>query len=563
MELTLIAVAGVISIVAVAAFSEKLGLAAPLSLVIVGIALSYVPGVPRIRVDPEVVLTGVLPPLLYAAAVNMPATDFRRNLKSISGLAVLLVAATTLGTGWLFHALLPGIGWPAAFALGAVVSPTDAVAASSIGHKLGLPSRLLAVLEGEGLVNDASALVLLRSAVAAIASSVSMGGLAWDFVKAVVIAAVIGLVVGYVNVRIRGLLHDGVLNTAISFVVPFLAFVPAEELRASGVLAVVVAGLVSGEMSPRYVRAADRMTERMNWRTLAFLLESGIFLLMGLGLRSLIDDVGGEHLSAWTGLWVGLAASAAVILLRIGFVAPLVAVLRRDRRRAEEAKPRLERMKTRIDEHDLTERFSPRQAERITHRVVRVAADIEFQLNEDLGWRGGVVLAWSGMRGAITVAAAETLPADLTRRPQMILIATVVALTTLLVNGLTLPAVIRAVRIPGDDEGRIRAEYADLMATLTAAGREYLADPGPDVDPQVVAEVRERLEQPLRNVEQEARRDLRDEYLRVTLGVLEAEQARLLRARSEGVYSSRTLTQIQRRLDIQTATMQRIGDEEG
>ncbi|MFD0634257.1 cation:proton antiporter [Catenulispora yoronensis] len=359
MELTLIAVAGVISIVAVAAFSERLGLAAPLGLVIVGIGLSFVPGVPRIDVAPEVVLTGVLPPLLYAAAVNMPATDFRRNIKSISGLAVLLVAGTTLGAGWLFHALLPGIGWPTAFALGAVVSPTDAVAATAVGRRLGLPSRLLAVLEGEGLVNDASALVLLRSAVAAIAGSVSMGGLVWDFVKAVGIAVAVGLVVGYVNVRIRGLLHDGVLNTAISFVVPFIAFLPAEELRASGVLSVVVAGLVSGELSPRFVRATDRMTERMNWRTLAFLLESAIFLLMGLGLRSLIDDVREEHLSPWTGLGVGLAASAAVIVLRIGFVAPLIGVLHKDRRRAEQAKPRVERIKSRIDEHDLTERFSP------------------------------------------------------------------------------------------------------------------------------------------------------------------------------------------------------------
>ncbi|MFD0634258.1 hypothetical protein ACFQ9X_24605 [Catenulispora yoronensis] len=148
------------------------------------------------------------------------------------------------------------------------------------------------------------------------------------------------------------------------------------------------------------------------------------------------------------------------------------------------------------------------------------------------------------------------------QRPQLVLVATVVAITTLLVNGLTLPLVIRAVRIPGDDQDRIRAEYTELMAVLTAAGQDYLDDPGLDADPQVVAEIRERFGQPPRDADQAARDELRDEYLRVTLGVLEAEQQRLFRARSEGGYSSRTLSGLQRRLDIQTATMQRIGDSE-
>ncbi len=230
MELTLVPVIGVISIVAVAVFSERLGLADPLGLVVVGMALSSVPGVPHPDLAPEWILTGVLPPLLYSAAVTMPVVDFRRDIKPITGPAVLLVVVTTLGTGWLFHRLLPGVGRPAAFALGAVISPTDAVAAMSVERRLGLPKRLLTVLEGEGLV----------------------------------------------NVRVRALLKDAVLNAAISFVIPF---VPAEEFGASGVLAVVVAGVVTGHRSPRFLRAQDRLAEATNWRTLAFPLESGMFLL--------------------------------------------------------------------------------------------------------------------------------------------------------------------------------------------------------------------------------------------------------------------------------------------
>ncbi|MFI1030279.1 cation:proton antiporter [Streptomyces sp. NPDC020951] len=260
MEPTVVAVVGVISMVAVAMFSKRLGLAEPLSLVVVGAALSFVPGVPHVSIEPEWILAGVLPPLLYSAAVNMPANDFRRNFRAINTLAVWLVVVTTLGAGVFFHALVPDIGWPVAFALGAVISPTDAVAATSVGKRLGLPHRLLATLEGEGLVNDASSLVLLRSAVAAMAGTVSLWSVAGSFVYSVVVAVAIGLVIGHVNVRIRARLNDAVLSTAVSFAVPFIAYVPAEELHASGVLATVVTGVVTGYRSPARLRACAYRT---------------------------------------------------------------------------------------------------------------------------------------------------------------------------------------------------------------------------------------------------------------------------------------------------------------
>jgi CPA1 family monovalent cation:H+ antiporter len=286
MELTIIVIGAVVAIVAVAAVSDRIAVAAPLSLVVVGIALSFLPGLPKIQVDPEWILAGALPPLLYATAVRMPAHDFRRDFKAIAGLAVLLVVLTTVCSGLLFDTLLPGLGLASALALGAIISPTDAVAATSVGRRLGLPSRLMTILEGEGLVNDASSLVLLSSAVAATTVTVHLWKVGLDFVYAVVVAVAVGLVVGYLNVRVRSMLKDPVLGTAVSFIVPFLAWVPAEELGASGVLAAVVTGLVTGHQGPGLLSARDRLAETVNWETVAFLLESGIFLLMGPPLGS-------------------------------------------------------------------------------------------------------------------------------------------------------------------------------------------------------------------------------------------------------------------------------------
>ncbi|MFJ1930754.1 cation:proton antiporter [Streptomyces sp. NPDC088131] len=574
MEVTLIAIVGVASMVAVAAFSQRLGLAAPLSLVVVGIALSFVPGVPVVEIEPEWVLAGVLPPLLYSSAVNMPAQDFRRDIKAITGLAVLLVVVSTLGAGWLVHLLMPDIGWPTAFALGAIISPTDAVAATSVGRKLGLPRRLLTLLEGEGLVNDASALVLLRSAIAAMSGAVSLWGVAGKFLFSVLVAVAVGVVVGLVNVRVRALLDDTVLNTAISFVVPFVAYVPAEELDASGVLAVVVTGVVTGHLSPKLLKARDRIGEAMNWRTLAFLLESAVFLLMGLGVKSLIDEVYAHEdgLGAGRVLLYGLALSGLVIAARMVFVAPLVAMVRQDERRAAATKPLLERMQERLALFDLSDRFTPSKKARIERRVSRTSADIEFRLNETLGRQGGVVLAWSGMRGAITVAAAQTLPEDTPHRPQLILIAFVVAVTTLLLQGLSLPAVIRTVRIPGDDPKRLRTEYGQLITEMSQAATRSLdgmANTGtaaPEVIERVRADSFIRPREPARSQPQGAEPDhatlvaARTDYLRLRLVVIAAERDALLAARTRGAYSSRTLTDAQDALDLEEARLEQLSD---
>lgn len=570
MELTLVGVVGIIAVVAIAVFSGRLGVAAPLLLVILGVGLSFIPGVPDLEVEPELILAGVLPPLLYSAAVNMPAQDFRRNFKPISALAVILVVVTMLGTGWFFHMLIPDIGWPAAFALGAVISPTDAVAATSVGKKLGLPTRVVAVLEGEGLVNDASALVLLRSAVAALGGAVSIWGVAGDFVFAVVAASAVGAIVGYVNVRVRGWLNDPVLTTAISFIVPFIAYLPAEEVGASGVLAVVVAGLVTGHQGARFMRAQDRLAETINWRTLAFLLEGAIFLFMGMELKKSVEQVQHSEFSTWHAVVIGLAASAIVIVLRIAFVGPMVGLLRWDTRRAHEAVSKLGKIQARLDAQEPDERFTERRMQHMQTRLTRVSADVAFQLNETLGWRGGVVLGWAGMRGAITVAAAQTLPQDTPHRPQLILIAFVVAATTLLLQGFTLPRVIRVAKVSPDDPERLRGEYSQLVGELQRAASAALDDPelnGPADDPvsdamidlvrsdSIVGRVQS-------NREGTEDRESRQRYFRLRLHVLAAERDAVLRARKLGIYSSQSLTHAQNLLDLEEARLEQLNNDD-
>ncbi|MFE3447101.1 cation:proton antiporter [Nocardia sp. NPDC059180] len=567
MEITLVVVVGIIAIVVVAAFSDTLGVAAPLSLAVVGIALSFVPGIPHPEVEPELILTVVLPPLLYSAAVNMPAVDFRRNLEPITGLAVLLVVVTTLGTGWLFHALLPDIGWPAAFALGAVISPTDPIAATAVGKKLGLPSRLLTMLEGEGLVNDATALVLLRSAVAALAATVSLWHVLGDFLVAVVVAVIAGLLVGWLGVRARAMLDDSVAKTAVSFVIPFLAYLPAEEFHGSGVLAVVIAGLISGHLSPRHLSAQDRLVDATNWRTVAFLLESGIFLLMGLSLSGLIDDVRGEQLSAAQAFGIGLLAAVVVMVIRAVFVAPLVAFLRLDQRRAAEAKPRLDDINARMaDRTDLPQ--DSKRVRMITRRLGKMSAKIEFQLNETVGARGGVVLAWSGMRGAVTVAAAQTLPAETPMRSELVLIAFVVAVTTLLVQGLSLPTVIRVVRVPGDDPARLHDDAVELMTLLSDAAEHVLDTPdlvddhGNPYPPELVGMVRDNTVRKgsaaLRDLPADGP-DPREQYRQLRLQVLAAQRAELLRARDRETFGAKALGRVQHMLDLDEALLQQLG----
>ncbi|MCJ1673199.1 MULTISPECIES: sodium:proton antiporter [unclassified Rathayibacter] len=575
MDYALLGVVGIITVVTVARFSSRLGVAAPLLLVVIGIGASYLPGVPEIEVEPELILAGVLPPLLYSAAIQVPLADFRRNLRSIFGLSVLLVVVTALVVGFFLYMLLPDLSLPAAIALGAVVSPTDAVAATSIGKKLGLPPRLVTVLEGESLVNDASALVLLRAATAATAvvgasvssDAIDIGEVGVLFVYSVVMAVVLGLVMGVLTVFVRSKLRDPVLDTAVSFAVPFLAYIPAEELGASGVLAVVVTGIYTGHNSARFLSPQSRISERVNWRTAQFLLENGVFLLMGAEIKAIVGDIEPGGVGVDTAVLLGLATVVILIVLRTLFVWPLLLWLRGSGRRAERINRRLAVGVMRLrNSASSDERFVRRQ-QRAERLYQRRETDLAATTSEAFGWRGGVILSWSGMRGVVTLAAAQSLPEETPYRSQLILIAFTVAVVTLLLQGATLPALIRVTGIQGSDGDADRRELATLLDEVASTGIQALPEavedlPAGSVGERVLERVRRdtltRSQVAWEQVEREADGPLgpQGQYLHLRRAVLSAEREALLEARGRGVYSSRILRRAQLMLDAEETRLE-------
>ena len=570
MEWAALGVVGIITIVAAGVFSKKLGIAAPLLLIIIGFGFSYIPGAP-VHVPHEVILTVLLPPILYAAAITVPVIDFRRNLSSISALSVALVIVSALVTGYVLFLVFPDLSLPAAIALGAVISPTDAVAATSLGKRLGLPPRLVSILEGEGLVNDATALVLLRSAIAATAGAVSIWDIAGDFLFAVTVAIVIGLLIGVVTVFVRSRLKDAVLDTSISFAVPFLAFLPAQYLGASGVLAVVAAGLYSGHSSARRFSAQARTSERLNWRSIQFILENGVFLLMGLELSYVIGTVRKDELSVNQALLLGVLMTGILIVLRFAFVAPLLLVLRGQTRRAERDQNRLGAALTHAEPVDASGRGTKR-VQRARKIFDRRQIDLERMRAEGLGWRGGVVLGWSGMRGVVTLAAAQSLPLETPYRSQLVLIAFTVSVVTLLLQGGTLPAVIRWTGIGGTNAEADHRELRALLGDLSAAGTAVLENPeneawgGMDPDPQVIERVRRDSRLRLKTTNEAQAQDVdpavvtpRQRYRLLRRSVIDAEREALLDARSEGAYASHILAQAQAWLDLEETRLDQMG----
>ena len=574
MQLGLYAVVAVTVIVGVAAFAKKLGIAAPIILVVVGVGMSYLPGVPEIEVPHEVILDMLLPPILYAAAISVPIVDFRRNLAPITSLSVVLVLVTAFATGTLLYTLLPELNFAAAVALGAIISPPDAVAATSVGRRLGLPPRLLTLLEGEGLVNDATALVLLRSAVAAAA-----GGLAtpWegvlDFVYAVLVAVVIGLIAGIVTVWVRSKLDDPVLDTAVSLAVPFVAFMPAEELHASGVLAVVIAGLYTGHAAPSTFTPQSRISDRINWRTVQFLLENGVFLLIGLEIRNLVNDVEPTVLGVWDSIGIGLIATLALVVIRYLWIGPLVAWLGRRSRRAEKRTYQALLALYHYRTNPVRSRREAIARNKLERDYTRRRADLETLRQEHIDWRGGVVLGWSGMRGVVTLAAAQSLPEETPYRPQLILIAFTVAVVSIVVQGGTLPALIKVLKLQGVDADEERRELASLLEKLSAAGLdaldEQVAERGDDLDPEVVERARQNSFLLTEAAWERAGRRGADNdtphriYRELRLAIVAAEREKMLELRAAGVYPSRILAEAQTMLDAEETRLQRRSGDGG
>jgi Na+/H+ antiporter len=395
----------------------------PILMVLGGLVLSFVPGLPDFDLPPELVLVAFLPPLLYLAAFFTSLRDLRANLQPIGMLAIGLVAATTVGVAVVAHEVVDGLPWAAAFVLGAIVSPTDPIAATSIASRLGAPRRIVTVIEGESLVNDATALVLYRVAVVAVTTGAfSLWEAGGRLVLNAIAGIAIGLAVGYVVRQVRKRMSDPPSEIAISLLTGYLAYLPAEALGVSAVLAAVTVGIYLGWHTPELTDAQTRLQGFAFWTILTFILNAALFTLVGLQLPSVLDGL--DAWSRWELVGASAAVCATVVLVRIAFVF-VFAYLRRS----------------------------------------------------TLRMRNALIVSWAGMRGAVSLAAALAIPletdtgAPFPDRELIIFLAFFVILVTLVGQGMTLPALIRALRIEDDGLDAQEEAKARKRAAMAALAR--------------------------------------------------------------------------------------------
>ncbi|GAA0649191.1 Na+/H+ antiporter [Kutzneria viridogrisea] len=504
---------------AVTAIARRFDWPAPLLLVAVGLGLSFVPGMPDFRLDPELVLPLVLPPLLYSAALDSSYVNIRRSVRPIGLLAVGLVLATTLVVGLATYWLVPGMPLAAALVLGAIVAPPDAVAAVAIGRKLGLPRRIMTVLIGESLVNDATALTAYKVAVA----SATGLALSWSegigtFLLASVGGGLIGYLLGVLVHAVRQRLSDSVLESALGMLVPFGAYLIAESAHTSGVLAVVAAGLYLGHNAPR-AGYATRLQETAVWRAFDVLLESWVFALIGLQVRLVYRESG----VTWPLLLAALGVLAVAVLIRVVWMFPGTYL------------PRL--LSKRIRENE-----------------------------EDPGWRSVSVVAWAGMRGVVSLAAAAALPESMPERNVIVLFTFVVTVGTLLLQGLSLPWVIRKLGVESNEEhtdtlAEAQVKYHAARASIDRLDQEAADSGTPE---QVVARLRTIAEhrgnaawERLGRSEEEIGESPASRWRRLRRTMLAAEREVFLAARNAREIDDEVFRRVQRELDLEEAALNR------
>ncbi|KQS68557.1 Na+/H+ antiporter [Modestobacter sp. Leaf380] len=522
--------------IAVAAAARRLGWQAPLLLVLVGFVASYVPGVPEFAIDGDLLLAVVLPPLLYSAALEVSYADFRALLRPIVQLGVVLVVVTAVVVALVAHWVVPGLPLPAALVLGAVVAPPDAVSAAAIGRQLGLPRPVMTVLSGESLINDAASLTFYKVALAAV-FGVGGGvlGLDWGvaaetFGLAVGVGVALGLLIGVVVHALRLRLNDPVVTSVLGLVVPFAAYLLAEELEGSGVLAVVAAGLYLGHKSPE-AGYASRLQERPLWSSLDLLLQAVVFALIGLQLRYVVESVEASQRSNSALVGAALAVLGTAIVVRPLFVF------------AVEALRRL-----------------PRPWARRSSRSHRP------------GWRHQAVISWTGMRGVVTLAAAAAVPADFPDRDVLQLLAFTAAIGTLLLQGLTLPWLIRRLDVQDPDQARRDAEAeVHLAERATAAAMERIAEVEQElaerVGPERAHAVAERIRGPLlaraRSMSASVRAEEREDadrsrtraqvFHRVRQEIIEVQRRVLMEERDKGHLDDEVMRAVLQELDYEEA----------
>jgi monovalent cation/hydrogen antiporter len=498
----------------------------PILFVLGGLTLGFVPGVPNVVLQPDLVLIIVLPPLLYSAAFFSSLRDLRRNVRSISLLSVGLVLATTFGVAAIAHALIDDLSWRAAVVLGAIVSPTDPIAATSIAARFSVPRRVVTIVEGESMVNDATALIVYKFAVAAVVSGAfSLSDATMEFFGNAVGGIALGLAVGWLVAQVRRRLDDPPVEIALSLLTAYFAYLPAEALGVSGVLAAVTVGIYLGWHAPELVTSpSTRLQSQAVWEILVFMVNAFLFALLGLQFQELVNSLDGY--SAATLIGYGALVGATVIVLRILWVFPNTYV------------PRFLFPKLRARDP-----YPP--------------------------WQYPMLVSWMGMRGAVSLAAALALPletdagAPFPARDLIIFLTFCVILVTLVFQGLTLPALIRALRV--EDDGGAEREELKARKHAAKAAIARIDDLAAEewVREQTADRMRALYDYRLRRFA--ARFDDGDDgaleqqsmsYQRLRREALDAERAAVFDLRNRGIINDEVMNRVVRDLDLEDTRLE-------
>lgn len=511
-------------VAALVVLAQRVRLPYPVVLVLAGLAISLIPRLPTLRLNPDLVLYFVLPALIYPAALFTSWRDFRRNLRPILSLSVGLVLVTMLVVGWVAHRFIPELPWAAAFALGAIVSPPDAIAATAVLRRVSVPYQLQVILEGESLVNDATALVALQFAVGALMTgNFSLGEASLRFFIAALGGVGLGLLIGVVMRWVQKHLDDVPVQIMVSLLTPFLAYLPAERLHVSGILAVVACGIYLGWHGPVIVRARYRLQAFAFWEMITFLLNGLVFITIGLQLPGIWRDLRDDSLGHLVGQ--ALAICLAVVLVRFAWAFAAVFIQRgfcKELRRREPVGP----------------------------------------------WPEVVIVGWAGMRGVVSLAAAFALPYVLydgnafPGRNYILFLTFCVILTTLVFQGLTLPFVIRKLGLK--DDGSTDEEERSARVAANSAALTFLDDRAArhDVSDELILRLRAEYDDRVKQLEQCCGAALNPtgeivtpQYQQLQEAALRVERETIIRLRNEQVINDEALRRIQRDLDLAEARL--------
>ncbi|GHN02844.1 Na+/H+ antiporter [Cytophagales bacterium WSM2-2] len=504
-------------ITALAEVADRVKIPYPVLLVLVGIGVSLVPGLPMISLDPDTIFLIFLPPVLYSAAWTTSWPDFKASSRAISLLAIGCVLFTTTLVAVVAHYFIPGFGWPESFVLGAIISPPDAVAASAATQGLGIPRRVTTILEGESLVNDATGLIAYRYGIAAAASGTFIFWLATvNFFYVAIIGIVIGLILGQLFKWIHMITPDNPVNdTTLTFIAPYTAYLLAEQIHVSGVLSVVSCGLFLSWNSSKIFKHQSRLSSYSVWETVIFILNGLIFILIGLQLPVVLKHIK-DHSFA-TLLLYGSIISVATIVLRIIWVYPGAYIPRWFSKKIREREPRPD-------------------------------------------MRSVTVVAWSGMRGVVSLAAALALPLTVNNHPfphrdLIIFLTFSVIFATLVIQGISLPKLVKWLGIkPGDDE--LREEQEARMKIVTRVIEHIEENYSIGVSDEVLNQIKTKYEIRVQRIRKgEATGKISEEqvndFLRVQQEIIKVERAMLNDLHREAKISEEALRKIEYELDLE------------